>query len=297
MPKPYVEITYTEIMYESADGLNLYARDYGQPAGACLGTLFCMHGLTRNAADFDALAQRYRTNYRVISMDQRGRGRSDYDTDAANYRPEIYCEDMFRLITHLKLENMIAVGTSMGGLMAMVMNAMQPAVFKAVILNDIGAVVDPAGIARIRSYVGTQDTFADWTAAANGIKLNNGPLFPNLTDADWLQFARQTCEETSDDRVRFAYDKAISEGIRAADPTAVPPDLWKVFDLLKTTPMLVIRGSMSDLLSRETVIEMGERHTNMHSAEIPDVGHAPMLNEAASLAAIDGFFTRLNEGE
>lgn len=292
MPKPYVELKY-----KSADGLNLYARDYGQPAGACRGTLFCMHGLTRNSADFDVLAQRYSANYRVISMDQRGRGCSDYDTNAANYRPEIYCEDMFHLIHHLKLKNMIAIGTSMGGLMAMVMNAMQPGVFEAVILNDIGPVVDPTGIARIRSYVGTQEMFADWEAAAHGIKLNNGPLFPNLTDADWLQFAHQTCEKTSDDRVRFAYDKAISEGIRAAAPTAVPPDLWGVFDLLKTTPMLVVRGAMSDLLSRETIVDMAGRHTNMQSAEIPDVGHAPMLNEAASLVALDGFLTRLNEGK
>lgn len=291
MPKPY-----SEIMYKSADGLNLYARDYGQPAGACLGTLFCMHGLTRNSADFDELAQRYSVNYRVISMDQRGRGRSDYDPDAANYRPEIYCDDMFGLIKHQKLENIIAIGTSMGGLMAMVMNAMQSGVFKAVVLNDIGPVVDPKGIARIRSYVGTQDAFADWDAAAQGIKTNNGPLFPNLTDAGWLKFAYQTCEKTSDGRVRFAYDKAISEGIRASDPTAVPPDLWGLFDLLCSTPMLVIRGVLSDLLSWETVVEMGSRHTNMQSIEIPDAGHAPLLNEAVSIKAIDGFLTRLNKG-
>lgn len=290
MTKPY-----TDIYYESEDGLRLFARDYGHPKGESLGTLFCMHGLTRNSSDFEELAQIYAPHYRVVTMDQRGRGRSEYDSNPAHYRPDIYCGDMFRLLTHLQLEDIIAVGTSMGGLMAMVMSALQPNVFKAVVLNDIGPVVDQQGLKRIRSYVGVPSVFADWDAAIAEIKASNNALFPKLSHAGWTRFAKQVCEQSPNGSIRFAYDAAIGEGVKSTD-NAVPPDLWSLFDGLNSVPLLVIRGATSDLLSRATVDAMQTRHPDMQQVEVPHVGHAPMLNEAVPLQAIAQFLERVALG-
>jgi pimeloyl-ACP methyl ester carboxylesterase len=278
---------YSDIYYQSPDGLELYARDY--VPGRSDTTLLCMHGLTRNSADFDALAQKFAGEYRIISVDQRGRGRSTYDPNPDNYRPDIYCGDMFALIAHLNLKNIIAIGTSMGGLMTMMMAAMQPGVFKAAIINDIGPVIDPAGLERIRGYVGGGGPFASWADAANALK-NQGPdVFPLYTQDDWLAFAKRTCIENPGSQIELAYDKAIADGVKTQDPSAVPPDLWPAFEALMPIPLLVVRGALSDILSRDTISEMQNRHSGCTIVEIDNVGHAPMLDEPQSLAAIDDF--------
>lgn len=284
---------YSEIYYDSDDGLRLFARDYGTPPETCLGTLLCMHGLTRNSADFDSLAQYYKSQYRVISMDQRGRGRSAYDPDPDNYSPEVYCRDMFTLIGHLKLDDIIAVGTSMGGLMAMIMVGVKPEIFKGVILNDIGPIVDPRGIERIKSYVGGQGPFKSFKEAEIASKLLGEVFFPKRSNFGWAQFVSQTCELRRDRLVHFAYDKAISKDVQSDKPTAVPPDLWGLFAGFAPTPLLTIRGANSDILSRSTVEEMAARHTGMVSVEIPDVGHVPMLNEPEAITAISRFLAEI----
>ncbi|PHR91762.1 MAG: alpha/beta hydrolase [Robiginitomaculum sp.] len=282
---------YEDVYYQSEDGLRLYARDSGSVSSAQ--TLLCMHGLTRNAADFAKIAERYRDKYRVVSVDQRGRGRSAYDPNSQNYQPDVYCRDMFRLIDHLELGNIVAIGTSMGGLMAMIMAATQPDVFKGVVLNDIGPVVDPVGIARIQSYVGKVGPFANWAEAEASIKGQGQDVFPDYTDADWADFARRVCEERSDGRVHFAYDKAISAGAKSDAPSIVPPDLWPAFKFLVGTPMLVVRGATSDILARKTVEEMQACHPNLKAVDIPRVGHAPMLDEPVAVTALDDFLEGL----
>lgn len=287
MTKPYKNIYYT-----APDGLTLYARDYGGEFGSP--PLLCMHGLTRNSADFHNLALTLNDKYRVISVDQRGRGLSDSDANTGNYRPDVYCADMFALLTHLKLPRVTAIGTSMGGLMIMMMASMRPKIFNGVIINDIGPEINPAGLERIKGYVGHSGPFVDWAAAEAAI-ISQGPdVFPDYKDQDWQDFARRTCRERPDGQIEFAYDAAISDPITADEAAAVPPDLWPVFDALSTVPLLVIRGELSDILSPGTAAKMIARHPIAQLAEISRIGHAPMLDEPESLDAIQAFLETLS---
>lgn len=282
---------YADHGYRSADGrLDLYARIYegeGRP-------LLLMHGLTRNSGDFEALAGHLAGKYKLIVPDQRGRGRSDHDPNPKNYTPAIYVEDMFALLDGLAIDRMGLIGTSMGGLMAMMMATMQPERFDSLILNDIGPAVDATGLARIQSYVGALAPFDSWQKAADHCRSVHGDSFPDYSAQDWQVFARHVCEQRADGRIYMAYDPAISEGLSGTDPTVVPPDLWAIWDQLSALPVLVVRGALSDILSAATVAEMKLRHSGTFAAvDIPSRGHTPMLGEPEALAAIDRFHAEL----
>ncbi len=282
--------TYEDITYKSSDGLTLYARDYAGPVGAP--TILCMHGLTRNSADFHWLAEHLQDRYRVISVDQRGRGRSEYDSDPANYQPGIYCQDMFTLLNTLNLTSVIAIGTSMGGLMTMMMAALRPGIFSAAIINDIGPEIDPAGLERIRGYIGGDRRFQSWEEAVEAVKAQGPDVFPDYDEKDWEAFARRVCEEVETGDVRFAYDPALSGGVKTQDENVVPPNLWPQFAALHGCPVLVIRGEMSDILAPATVENMCQEHPNCTAQVIPRVGHAPMLDEPDAITAIDMFLRK-----
>lgn len=276
--------------YRSACGrLDLAARDYpARDAGAPL--LLMMHGLTRNSADFEPLAQRLQGRYRMIVPDQRGRGLSQWDDDPAQYRPDVYANDMLALLDYLGVTRAGLVGTSMGGLMAMVMHALRPGLAQAVVFNDIGPVLEPEGLARIQGYVGPADAMADWAEAAARARSINASAFPDYGEAEWSAFARRIALENADGTVSFAYDPAIARGVSGEEPTTVPPDLWPLWDLLDAVPVLVVRGSLSDLLGAATVEEMAQRHAGVYvSIEVPRVGHAPMLDEPVALTAVEAF--------
>ncbi|MGF7156311.1 alpha/beta fold hydrolase [Novosphingobium gossypii] len=275
--------------YRSADGrLDLAARDYAADAGAPV--LLLMHGLTRNSADFEPLVAKLAGRYRMIVPDQRGRGLSQWDTDPAQYRPDVYAQDMLALLDGLGITRAGLVGTSMGGLMAMVMQALRPDLAQAVVFNDIGPVLDPAGLARIQGYVGPGAAMADWAEATERARAINRAAFPDANDAHWHAFARRIARENADGTVSFAYDPAISQSVAGDDPQTVPPDLWPLWDLLDAVPVLVVRGALSDLLSAATVEEMARRHSGPYAAvEVPRVGHAPILDEPVALAAIEAF--------
>ncbi len=273
--------------YRSGDGkLELYARAYPSEGPV----LLLMHGLTRNSADFDGLAGHLSGRYRLIVPDQRGRGLSEYDPEAANYRPDVYVADMWALLDSLQIDHAGLIGTSLGGLMAMVMAAAQPARISAIVLNDIGTKLMGEGIERIKSYTGHASSMRDWGEAASQCKAINAAALPDLTDADWLAFARRTCNEQSDGSVAFAYDPAISKGLGGEEPSAVPADLWPIWEMIDTIPTLVLRGEISDILAPATVAEMGRRHSGpFESVTVPDRGHAPLLDEPTALEAIDAF--------
>ena len=277
---------YREHRYTGACGqLELFARDYpgdGPP-------LLLMHGLTRNSGDFEPLAQHLAGDYRLIVPDQRGRGLSQDDPDPSRYRPDTYAEDMFALLDSLGVESPGLIGTSMGGLMALVMNAMRPGSFPAIVFNDIGPVLDPAGLARIGGYVGGGEPFADWDAAAAASAAINADAFPDFTEADWHAWAGRTCRVLPDERVAFAYDPAIADGF--ADIGDEPqPDMWPLWDALGDTPVLVVRGALSDLLAEDTVEQMRTRHSGPFThVEVPNRGHAPMLDEPVALVGIRDF--------
>ena len=283
---------FEALHYVSADGeLKLFARDYAAaPNGAGKLPLLMMHGLTRNSADFEPLIRALRTDRRVIVPDQRGRGLSQYDPDPGNYRPDVYAADMWTLLDRCGVDKVVCVGTSMGGLISMVMGAQEPARIAGIVLNDVGAEVNVAGLARIGGYVGTDEPMADWSEAVERCREINASALDGMTDRDWLDFARRTCRELADGRIEFAYDPAISQGVGRDDPATVPPDLWPLWEALTDIPVLVIRGQNSDILLPETVSRMGQKHAgSFQSIEIPGRGHAPILDEALAVSAIEDF--------
>lgn len=280
--------TYQDIFYKSSDGLTLYARDYDD--GIDKPVVLAMHGLTRNSADFHELALHLKDRFRVVAVDQRGRGRSDYDPDPSQYRPDIYCSDMFHLLELLGLRKVISIGTSMGGLMTMMMASQQPEIFRAAIINDIGPEIAPEGLDRITGYVGATRNFASWEEAADAIEIQqSAEVFPIYTAKDWMAFAKRVCKETAEGRIEFAYDPALANPFKADQTASSPVDMWPFFDGLKSVPVLTIRGERSDILSAETLEKMRQSHPDFKGVIIPDIGHAPILTEPESLTEIDAF--------
>ena len=281
---------YEDLFYQSEDGLTLYARDYPAPASGAQCVLL-MHGLSRNSRDFEALAERLSKRYRVLVAEQRGRGKSDWDADPTRYAIPQYVRDMFALLKAANVSRVATVGTSMGGLMAMVMNSAMPGVFSHVVLNDIGPELCDEGLNRIKGYVGQGEPVTSWAEAVAYNRRINEVAFPTLSDEGWEQFARQIFKEVNGVPV-LDYDPRISEAVNADDSDAVPPNLWPVFDLLAQQPLMLIRGALSDLLDTRITAEMKLRVPAMAYLEVADVGHAPMLKDEAVIAAIEAFFNQ-----
>jgi len=271
------------------DGLNLHYRDY---PGSCDGPpLLCLHGLTRNSRDFAELAERYSPRFRVLALDFRGRGDSDYDPVPMRYNPLTYAGDVIELLDQLAIGQAIFVGTSLGGLVTMTMGAIAPQRIAATILNDVGPDIDPTGIDRILSYVGKDMRFQSWDDAANAIAANYGAAFDCYTQEDFVKMARRNCREENGE-IRFDYDMAIAVPFQTGGPTPTI-DLWPLFEALGRKPLLVVRGEKSDLLSAETATRMQAAAPDMTLTVVPGVGHAPELNEPEAVAAIDAFLDSL----
>ncbi len=275
--------------YRSSDGeLTLYARDYASSGPAVL----LMHGLTRNSADFEGLASALGGQYRLIVPDQRGRGRSQWDADPARYRPDIYAQDMLALLDSLQIDRVAAIGTSMGGIIAMLMASTQRERLSALVLNDVGPEVSAEGLSRISSYVGETGPFASWAEAAEACRRQNAVALPDYSDAQWRAFAQRLCTQRPDGSIAFAYDPAIAKPLANGESTDAP-DLWPLWSALDGLPILTVRGSSSDILSAETARRMGAEHSGpFELAEIAGRGHAPMLDEPAATRAITGFLKK-----
>ena len=288
--------SYQDYFYRSADDrLDLYARDYNTGAGGI--PILMMHGLTRNSADFENIAGILCDTHRLIIPDQRGRGRSGYDDNPEYYTPPVYVQDMFRLLQSLGIQRAILMGTSMGGLIAMLMAASQPDIAQSLILNDIGPEVDPSGLARLQTYVGKAPVITNWDEAAEQCRMTNVIAFPDYGDDDWMAFAQRTFRANADGVPQLAYDMAISQGVQGAEPSAAPADLWPVWDVLSSIPMLVLRGEHSDILARATLKKMEAAHKGFFRAtEITGRGHAPMLDEPGAIAAIESFLSEVSLG-
>ena len=283
---------YTDVWYSSDDGLRLYARRYAC-TGRARATILCMHGLTRNSADFAELCESLQDQYELIVADQRGRGLSAYDSTVTNYQPARYVKDMVTLLEELSIDQVILIGTSMGGLMAMAMGAAQPERFIGIVLNDIGPQVDPAGLQRIMSYAGKVPEVHNWDEAAAQAKATNGIAFPDYTNENWLHFAHRLYVVNDKGQPQLAYDPAIADAIEKSDTAAVPVDLWPVFSALSAIPTLIVRGATSDILAADCVARMLGVHSLCEAVEVSGRGHAPMLDEPKAAAAINGFLTRI----
>ncbi len=281
-------MNYVDVFFRSEDNLRLYARDYPGPE-ADSPTILCLPGLTRNSKDFDELADELRKKYRVICPDQRGRGRSARDPDATHYHPQQYVADMHALLDVLGISRVIVIGTSLGGLMAIVMMASDAKRIHAAVLNDVGPEVDPHGIERIASYVGKTTRMANWRAAAEQTSHINGVAFPDYVSADWLAMAQRLYVQEGATPV-LDYDPAIAQGVNSG---TAAPNLWPLFDALGATPILVIRGETSDILSVDTLAEMSRRMPHIMVQVVPNRGHAPTLSEPPARMAITKFLAAL----
>ncbi|GAA5316240.1 MAG: alpha/beta hydrolase [Candidatus Pelagadaptatus aseana] len=285
---------YQDIYYQNKDGLTLYARDYGAPSDSDL-VVLCLHGLTRNSADFEFIAEHLSKRHRVICAEQRGRGLSQWDTDASRYNPQVYVEDMWQLLESISVTQVVVIGTSMGGLMGMMMAATKPENIQGLIINDIGPEVAPEGLARIMGYVGKVKAAHDWSSAIEQTRLLNQSSFPHYSDQQWQKMAERLYRENDQGLPVLAYDPAIAAPIEASQKAAVPPDLWPLFSMLSEVPLMAIRGEYSDILSQACFEKMKTVLPTMQPVEVPGVGHAPMLDEAQSVQAIDAFVNRLCE--
>ena len=273
-----------EHLLSAADGTALYARDYAAGRTGLL-PVVCLPGLTRNSKDFETIAPRLAETRRVLAFDFRGRGRSGR-ADPASYRPDQEVADTLHVLDQLGVERFAIIGTSRGGIAAMVMATRALPRMAGVLFNDIGPKIDKAGLLRIRTYLGTDPQFANWDEAVAALKSSN-PGFETLGEAEWLAFARRVYSEVNG-VPRADYDPALAQnfpGVADIEAGKVP-ELWALLDMMADVPSLVLRGEHSDLLSPEIVAGMHQHHRRLASVTVRDRGHVPFLDEPESLAAI-----------
>ena len=288
---------FADRFWTAPDGLSLHARDYAAVAGPARAPVICIHGLTRNARDFELLAPRLAAKgRRVLAVDVRGRGQSSWDPDTSRYAPPVYAGDVLALMDALAISRAVFIGTSMGGLITMVVAALRPSAIAAAVLNDVGPELAPEGLARIAGYVGGGGSITDWNAAADYAKRLNEVAFPAYGADDWMAFARRIFTQ-KDEAPVLDYDPGISAvfkkpELKPGEEPPPPPDLWPLFDTLAKRPLLTIRGETSDILSPAIAEHMRLAAPDMAYVEVRDVGHAPMLDEPQAVAAIDDLLAK-----
>jgi pimeloyl-ACP methyl ester carboxylesterase len=273
------------------DGLKLHARCYGRASANAL-PVVCLPGLARSARDFEALAGALSADgRRVVALDYRGRGLSDYDRDPSNYSFQGELADLVAVLAALECQPAVFIGTSRGGILTMLLAALRPAAIAGVVLNDIGPVIEPKGLMRIKGYVGKLPQPRSYEEAAEILRRLFDAQFPKQTPADWLASAERTFKQVNGKLVPD-YDPALAKTLEGVDFEKPLPPLWGAFDALGQVPMMVIRGANSDLLSVETVAAMQARHPALETFEVPDQGHAPHLAEPNTMARIADFVAR-----
>jgi pimeloyl-ACP methyl ester carboxylesterase len=278
-------IKSADYWFDSSDGLRLFSRVYPGP-GADAPVVLCLHGLMRNSRDFADLAQHLSARYRVIAPDMRGRGLSAYDPDSNNYQIPVYVRDCLALLAGLGASRVALIGTSMGGLMAMVLAVMMPELIQRVVLNDVGPELDPRGVERIRGYAGKSSGVRSWPEAIARVRSVYGAAWPGLSESRWEEIAHLTY-------------RADGHGVPVedADPRIAEPlaksrmalDLWPMWRALARVPVLTLRGAHSDILSTETLARMQREKPDLKVLEVANRGHVPLLDEPECLAAIDEF--------
>ena len=281
---------WSDAYWVSEDGLKLHYREYPGPSSRP--PIICIPGLTRNARDFEGVAARLAGEWRTICVDLRGRGESAYAKDPMTYVPLTYLADMEALIAALQLERFILFGTSLGGLITMLLAKADPDRIAGALLNDIGPVIDGRGLERIGGYVGRSHSWPTWLHAARHFADAQADIFPGWKIDQWLLFAKRLCKLSPGGRVVLDYDMRIADPFKLpGGPTGFDP--WAAFRGLKAVPCTIVRGAISDLLSAETVAAMQAENPGLESVTIPGVGHAPTLEEPEAAAAIDALLARI----
>ena len=273
------------------DGLKLHVRSCGPRIAAAL-PVVCLPGLARTGGDFDvlatALADDPKAPRKVIALDSRGRGKSDYDRNPANYNLNVELADLLAVLAALDIGRAVFVGTSRGGILTMLLAAARPTAIAGCVLNDIGPVIEPKGLMRIKSYVGKLPQPASFHEAADILRRLFAGQFPKLSDDDWVAFARRTFKEARG-RIVPDYDVRLGKLLEATNFERPLPALWKQFDALAGVPVMVMRGENSDILSTSTVAAMRARRSSLEVVEVPSQGHAPILAGAEIIGGIARF--------
>ena len=286
---PVAAATWEDRYWTSRDGLKLHYRDYAGRTDRP--PLLMLHGLTRNSRDFENVAARYAGDWRVIAVDFRGRGQSARDPNSAQYVPGTYAADVIQLLDELDIGEAVFLGTSLGGLVTMIVAQVAPERIAGVLLNDVGPELDLSGIDRIKTYVGKPVIFRDWDEAADMLEKRAGDVHPRYGRAEWMRFAKRICRE-SDQGVEFDYDMAIADPFNAGN-TGEVPDGWPYYRVLAGRPILVLRGETSDLLSDAAAQRMATEIPDVEVVTVPRVGHAPDLDEPEAIDAIDRLLERV----
>jgi len=283
--------TFVDLTYRGEGGLALYARDYARSGGPARCPVVCIHGLTRNSADFEDLAPWIAAQgRRVIAVDVRGRGRSERDPDPKRYTPAVYAADVLKLLDDAGIARAVFIGTSMGGIITMVIAAKRLRSIAAAVLNDVGPVISMKGLTRIAGYVGKGRPVESWDDAAAYTKAVNETAFPSNSMADWQVWARRAFSSDENGRLVLNYDPKIASAVQGAKlrPTSIVAKML-YRRLARNRPTLLIRGATSDIVGPEEAQYMRRAAPSLQYAEVPGIGHAPMLMEPAAQAALSSF--------
>jgi pimeloyl-ACP methyl ester carboxylesterase len=291
LSRPIAETGDRSVFFTAPDGLRLHVRDYGPRLTSAL-PVVCLPGLARTARDFHALALALATDAvaprRVVAFDYRGRGESDRDHDPENYSLTVELADLRAMLTAFGMSLAIFIGTSRGGILTMLLAAAQPTVIAGTVLNDIGPVIEPQGLLRIKAYVGKLPQPRTFEEGGLILKRLFHAQFPNLTEADWNNAARLTWTEDGD-QLKLSYDAQLSRTLAKFDLDQEIPPLWAQFDALAAMPLMIIRGGLSDLLSAATVAAMQARRNATEVIKVPDQGHPPLLSSPDMIRRIGNF--------
>lgn len=287
---------FTDLSYTSTDGLTLYARDYPAHNGPARLPVICIHGLTRNASDFDELAPWIASQARrVIALDVRGRGRSERDPDPSNYNPMMYAGDVIKLAHDLGIERAVFVGTSMGGIITMTLALRRLKLIAAAVLNDIGPMISEKGLARIASYAGKGCVLTSWAEATDYIMTINQQAFPANDMEEWSKWAHRAFAENDQGQLVLRYDPNIALPLQAGK---LKPTSWAgrvaFRRLARNRPVLLVRGALSDLVEDPQAGYMRRAAPAMQYAVVPGVGHAPMLTEPPAREAVQQFLSQVD---
>lgn len=278
--------TEQDVFLSALDGLRLHVRHYGPSGGGT--PVVCLPGLARTAADFETLAHALvaadRTQ-RILALDYRGRGLSAYDRNPANYSLPVELADVLAVLTALDAMPAAFIGTSRGGILTMLIAALRPTAIAGAVLNDIGPIIEPKGLMRIKGYVGKLPEPANYEDAAEILRRLFDAQFPKVDKKGWLAAAQRAYKQQNG-RLIANYDPALAKTLAGLAPGMTLPTLWNEFDALAQTPLLLIRGSLSDILSPETAADMKSRQSSMEYLEVADEGHAPLLADNQTIARI-----------
>ena len=276
----------------TADSVRLHFRD--APGDPDRPALLCLPGLTRNLRDFDALAAHFAPRHRVVSTSFRGRGESGYAKDPLTYVPLTYLQDVGRVIEAAGLQRFIVIGTSLGGLIGLLLDVTQKGQIAGLVLNDLGPDMESAGLARVRAQVGRGNGWPTWLHAARDLAEKQAAIYPDWSLEEWLAHTKRLCRVSRQGRIIWDYDAQISAPF-ALPNTDAALDLWLALEAYRDRPMLSIRGALSDIFSAATQAEMLGRMPEMAGVTIANVGHAPTLMEPAALAALEAWLNSFDK--